>query len=117
MFRRISFCVFPDIPEKFHPDFIRGVLDGDGWVCSYIDKRGFRRITAGWLGTLKLINKIKEVLIKNCTLGDVKILPHHNMHRLKWGGPRQAKRIYKYLYYNKNVRCLERKRVNFIQEK
>lgn len=28
---------FPDVPEAFLPSFIRGVIDGDGWV----QKRGY----------------------------------------------------------------------------
>ena len=23
---------FPDVPEEFLPSFVRGVIDGDGWV-------------------------------------------------------------------------------------
>lgn len=59
-------CQIPDIPEAFLRDFVRGFLDGDGWIC--VRRRGVKtEISAGFSnGSHKflqvLTNKLSEFL-------------------------------------------------------
>lgn len=31
--------IFPQVPDKYLPDFLRGVVDGDGWISMHLDKK------------------------------------------------------------------------------
>lgn len=106
--------VFPKIPIKFEKDFIRGYFDGDG--CVYISKHQTLNISI--IGTIKLLNSIKEILIKNCNIRDTKYddrypNKNNNIRALRYGGNIIINRIYHYLYDDSTI-CLKRKRNKFL---
>lgn len=102
---------FPEIPEHLWNHFIRGVFDGDG--CIYKGKNNSFNI----IGNIKLIEKIQEILMKECNLSKTKL--HHdkkhteNIVTVRWGGNKQIKKIYNYLYKDCDDLYLKRKKEKF----
>lgn len=99
------------IPEKYLPDFLRGHLDGDGCIRSFQDpvyrnsKRLYIVFYSASLKHLKWIQKrIKQSLIIHGWIERGK-----NVCRLTYAKS-ESKTLLKFLYYNKNIPCLERKR-------
>lgn len=89
---------YPSLSEHLIAHFIRGYFDGDGWVCY-----GKLGLVFGIIGYRDFIKEIQKVLIKECNLNEVKL--YHDKrckskktYTLQYGGSRQCKRIYKYLY-------------------
>lgn len=112
------FTYFPDIPEEFHSHFIRGVFDGDG--CVYIDKRS-NSLKFSIIGNILLIEKIKQILIENCKVNNVK-LEYNKIHTpnivsISYYGNNNCERIYTWLYRDCEDLFLVRKRnkVNLIK--
>ena len=61
-------ATFPiDIPAKYIKDFIRGLIDGDGW--SRIDSDGIYNI--GLCGTKDIVSKTKDLLNVDCSTNNV----------------------------------------------
>lgn len=93
---------FPDIPEKFHSHFIRGVFDGDG--CIHISG-GQKCFTI--MGNILLVEKIQEILIKKCNLKKNSIRVSHkcknNIVEFRYGGNKTCLKIFNYLYENATV--------------
>lgn len=60
-------CQFPEVPEKFLRDFIRGFLDGDGWITAGEERK---EIAVGLSnGNYKFIEELVETLDKHLVLG------------------------------------------------
>ena len=92
------------LQESLVRHFIRGVFDGDGWV-TYNWKVG---LVFGIIGSYTLMSQIQEVLIRNCGLNHTKL--HRDKQQasntyvsLVYGGNKQTRRIYRYLYANANI--------------
>ena len=107
---------FPEIPEKFYSHFIRGVFDGDG--CISANNKNFHyNLTINIIGNILLIEKIQEILMRECILNKTKLKIHNkcneNIVYLVYGGNRQCKRIYDYLYKDCNDLFLKRKKEKF----
>lgn len=103
--------VFPDLlEEKYYPDFIRGILDGDGCVWYREDKR--RRnswITEVYfLGTFDLLNRVAEIFDT-----DRKPVAYKRIAKLRFHARCDLQSIYDYIYYADNVPCLKRKKTKF----
>jgi hypothetical protein len=60
---------FPDVPEEYMPSFIRGVIDGDGWVqktgyvmnittASELFAIGLRRVLESWTLRTEITNEL-----------------------------------------------------------
>jgi len=98
-----------NVPEKYFPDFLRGVIDGDGSIGYFMHpesvKKQFRiRIASGSLRFLEwLRDEIGELLnIK----GSIKrIMRAYQLCYYK----KASIRLSRYLYYKKNLLCLGRK--------
>ncbi len=105
--------IFPDIPEQFFSDFIRGIFDGDGSAGFYKDKRNSWQPHFRLCGGKDLLRKTKEVLIKKSGVNNNKIREYNGIFVLGFAGFRQVKRICDFIYYEENVRCLLRKRKIF----
>ena len=103
---------FPNIPESFHRDFIRGYFDGDGSVSVFVSKglRG-KTISAYYsiAGTEELLMGIQDVLIKHCNLNKNKLVQSKGIKILTYGGTNQVEKIYHYLYDGCTV-FMDRKR-------
>ncbi len=50
------------IPSKFHNDFIRGYIDGDGTVRIGLTKQGKLKLIISMVGTKQFLDKVKEII-------------------------------------------------------
>lgn len=117
----------PKIPKKYQPDFIRGVIDGDGSIGLYETNKNTKRmsaiitITTGSqkfaFSVVKLLDrfKIKSFIIKKTPkqmkgsyIENRKISPKHNIYCVRIINY-NAVSLINLIYYNKNILCLERK--------
>jgi uncharacterized protein YerC len=57
-----------DFPEQLNEDllshYLRGLLDGDGWISHSIDKGGYHKWFIGYCGNRPLLEKINDYLMK-----------------------------------------------------
>jgi len=107
--------IYPQNLNGFDRDFIRGYLDGDGFIAHERGKYPRNRI--GWTGTYVLLSQIEKILRRNCGLKFRKI--HRYSHKKSFGLVYQAKndieRLTNYIYANgDNSFYLKRKRNNII---
>jgi len=105
--------IFPKIPKKFYPDFIRGIFDGDGSAGFYKDKKNSWQPHFRLCGSKNLLERIREILMKECNVNNNKIKKRNGVFVLAFVGFRQVKRIYEFIYYKEDVRCLLRKKKIF----
>lgn len=103
-----------DIPDKYLFDFLRGHLDGDGCFYSYWDKRwknSYMFYTIFVSASKKHIDWIRENIDKKLKIkGHVTESSKGNIYQLKYAKYESLK-LLKKIYYNKNVICLNRKRL------
>ena len=100
------------IPKKFFPDFLRGVLDGDGYTYSYWDKR-WKKSFMFYTGIVSASKKYLE-WINNRTselYGIEGKIPFQNNSIFRLLFAKKASiNLSNKLYYRKDLPCLERKR-------
>ena len=60
--RKSKYISFPNVPEEYLPDFLRGLFDGDG--CVYEDKRTNNCFAYICSGSTSFLNELKNVLEK-----------------------------------------------------
>lgn len=113
------------IPDKVFPDFLRGSLDGDGHIRSYIDKYNtyknpkyiYRRFfiffnSASKKHIIWIRQKVAKLLKINGSFQEnhpKNQLGLNNMFSIKYS-TKEAIKFANWIYYNKNVPCLKRKR-------
>ena len=113
------------IPDKYFPDFLRGHLDGDGSIITYKDhwntfknpKYIYTRLWVKFISVSKIhIEWLRENIIRLLSIKGFFIQDKiHQSHQtvgmcgLKFG-KKESIKLLSWLYYNKNVPCLIRKR-------
>lgn len=104
---------FPVIPEKYYSHFIRGYFDGDG--CISIGKRS-QQVT--FLGTFEFLDKIQDILVKECNLNKAKPFKRNNIYSVCYSGKFNCIKISKFLYKNSGKWKLLRKfkKFNLLKE-
>lgn len=86
--------------EQYH-HFIRGYLDGDGYI-SKIDTKYTGNV--GFLGQEDILNWIKQVLTIHCNkIGNPKITQRKGIKELAFGGRRQLSYILRWIYKDATV--------------
>lgn len=92
----------PYVPDAHFPDFLRGVIDGDGWA----HPKGYMvTITSG---SKEFAEQLTERLI---TAGFPFRTEHDGYaYRIKLSGKDEIKRLESYLYYDPNAFYIARKR-------
>lgn len=92
----------PEVPDAHFPDFLRGVIDGDGWV----HPKGYVvTITSGSKGFAEqLTARLKTVGFPFRTEHD------GSAYRIKLSGKDEIKRLESYLYYDPNAFYIAHKR-------
>ena len=106
--RKTFNATFPNINKEFYNHFIRGYFDGDGSIS--IDKFGNSSFSLA--GTLNILEKIQEILIKECNLNKIKIYSKGKIGFLQYGGNTQVPKIGNWLYKNSTI-FLKRKKEKF----
>lgn len=103
---------FPTIiPKEFKRHFIRGLIDGDGWV-TYSAKD--RRFVIGLCGTYNIVSKTKDNLIEDCSSNSVR-QDSENCYKFAITG-KKAIKIADWLYKDANI-FLERKYNKYLEAK
>lgn len=114
------------IPNKYFADFLRGHIDGDGSIICYLDKhnsykgkiytydRLYITLCSASLKHIKWIRRriYKNLNIKGCLSGWKNIKrknakTHWTLRFCK----RDSLALLKYIYYDKNLPCLQRKKM------
>jgi intein-encoded DNA endonuclease-like protein len=101
-----------DIPDKFYPDFLRGLFDGDGSTYSYYDPRWkssfmfYVCFSSANLDFIKFIQLFNKNLIG---LSGGSIRHSAGAYTLAYAKA-DSHKIYHYMYYNKDIICLNRKK-------
>ncbi|MBI5356744.1 LAGLIDADG family homing endonuclease [Candidatus Collierbacteria bacterium] len=99
------------VPEKYFIDFLRGVLDGDGFTYSYWDKR--------WKSSFMLYTGVVSASKKNLEWMKKKIYKLYGIEgRIRYAGKSTFQLVYAKhnsiillgkIYYSNNLICLKRK--------
>lgn len=89
---------FPNIPEEYVSHFVRGYVDGDG----YITYNMFEVV-----GTELFVLHLQKILMKECSLNKTKLKNRHkirnnNIRSIVYGGRKQVSRIKSYLLKDAN---------------
>ena len=88
---------FPDIPEQYKYDFIRGFMDGDGCI-SLINKEDRKYISLSFTGTLDMMQELKSTFNVNN-----KIQFYRNSYALHIGKTKDVLRILNNIYFNADL--------------
>ena len=113
------------IPDKYFRDFLRGHLDGDGDVITYLDKYNkksekyvYERLytkfcSASFEHILWLRSKIQKILNISGSLTKFvmkdRVLPQWRLRFAK----NDSLKLYYWMYYSDDVLCLDRKKEKF----
>lgn len=103
-----SSAVYPNILSSLDSHFIRGVLDGDGWVTYQTARNGSKHLAFGIVGTKTLIEEINLRLPYHCYVGKI-----GNCYRLLCSY-RKARENLAWLYNDSEQLRLERKYERFL---
>lgn len=113
------------IPDKYFPDFLRGHLDGDGSISTYIDRYNtfknpkyvYVRLWVRFVSASKdhilwlrnNIHRLKGLRGHLSKKGPYRKDQNVSIWELKFG-KKESIQLLLWIYYNKNVPCLIRKR-------
>jgi len=101
-------AVYPRLTKSLDSHFVRGVLDGDGWVSSHAGYLGRRDPSAGICGTEALITSINSRLPRPCymgvSVGCWRLICSH----------KKARENLEWMYQNSEGLRLDRKYKNFL---
>lgn len=84
---------FYQISKELIPSYIRGFLDGDGYITKDFN-------TIGFVGSLEVLTFIKLELSKILELNNTKIIEHGKIFRLAYSSKKDKLQIAKLLYTN-----------------
>ena len=100
---------FPNtVDDSLMPHFIRGLIDGDGWISS-------KSHSIGFCGSEKIVTQLRDILVKKLNVFNVKVLhtePH--LWMVNWSSNKDIKAIGEFIYKDKKDCYLERKYNNYL---
>ena len=97
------------LSPELMPHFVRGLIDGDGWISAKSHQIGF-------CGNEKMTTQLRDFLVNILDVYPVKVLhPETNLWQISWAGKKDINKIGEYIYNNKQDCFLERKYQEFIQ--
>jgi intein-encoded DNA endonuclease-like protein len=107
--------IFPDIPENYLADFVRGYFDGDGSVHKITYKatkngKFYTEIRSNFTcGSKKFLETLREIL--HIKLGlKMKVIGQYGRYQFKLGyGQKDTFKLMQFMYYKKNLIALRRK--------
>ncbi|HUD03410.1 MAG TPA: LAGLIDADG family homing endonuclease [Patescibacteria group bacterium] len=100
------------IPDRYYADFLRGLFDGDGTCYGYNDPRwptSFLFYTGFTSASKKFLEYICEKNYQLILLKGSSIRKSSRAYSLMYGKS-DSYLLYKFLYYNSSVLCLNRKK-------
>lgn len=113
---------FPNINNKYHPDFIRGYFDGDGCYtyCYRLNKEKYKTLNSSIkivCMNYKFLLDIKNILVEQANIEDKKIhiYKSNSIWSLEICSNDSIEKFYNYIYPKYCRRYLKRKRDKFIE--
>lgn len=99
----------PKIRNDLMPHFIRGLIDGDGWISVKSHQIGF-------CGSETLVTQVRDYLANILGVYKVKVLhPEQNLWQITWASKKDINLIGEYIYKDKQDCYLQRKYKNFME--
>lgn len=90
------------IKTNFDRDFIRGYLDGDGYIRKNLHSIGF-------VGGYDILYNIQQVFLRELNVAPKKIGKHGTIFRIEYTAKEDKLKIANWLYYDNSI-CLDRKK-------
>lgn len=98
---------FPEIPDEYLSHFIRGLIDGDGWITLKGQQIGF-------CGNETLVTQLRDVLVKKLDVFPVKVIKTgEHLYQICWCSKGDMKKIGEYIYQDKKDCFLHAKFENY----
>jgi len=112
--RKTFTCKFPDnniVPDNLMPHFIRGLMDGDGYISKRISAGGFNpTFTFGIVGTEHICRGVQSYLSEKLILNpNKKLRKTKSIWGMSYSEHKDIVKIFNYLYPENTELFLERK--------
>lgn len=121
--KKSAILKFPNVPDKFMADFLRGVFDGDGSLSLYKNKKNNKNMTRSYILTISydfaksIHDYLSSINIKNSLnainkpptkIGDRIVIAKHIQYRVNLGNKSTCK-LLQFMYYDNHKISLPRK--------
>lgn len=101
----------PILEEKYMPDLIRGIFDGDGTVYKRNDKDGVVRLSFGFYGSERILMELRNYLHDKLNLPNNKIHQKTGCSMLYYGKNQSICDFYNYIYKDADVFLIRKKKL------
>lgn len=99
----------PNIDDSLMSHFIRGLIDGDGFIS-------YKSHQIGFCGNEKMVTFVRDYLCDLLNVYRVKILKtEEHLWQITWASKNDIRKIGEYIYNNKNECYLQRKYDNYLE--
>jgi intein/homing endonuclease len=102
----------PNIPQEQIRHLIRGYFDGDGSI--HQDKRTKSPII-DFCGNRIMLDQINEFISKSLGISKKNLSEYNNIHKLRYGGGIEAKKVHSWLYSNASYYLNRKKEKEYVQ--
>ena len=102
---------FPHVPVEFLNHFVRGYLDGDGWVSVGKYLSGKVRVSVGFCGGQKFLEGLRFNMVSGLGVRRNAVSRNGKIFRIQWSLKWNVRCIYQWLYSEAFLPCLMRKRL------
>ncbi|HDY68678.1 MAG TPA: hypothetical protein ENH85_12935 [Candidatus Scalindua sp.] len=106
---------FPEVPDKYVSHFIRGYLDGDGFVSVQKCESGKICIHVAFCGRFNFLEGLRCRLINLLNLRNHQVRVSGRGYVVEWAWREDVKRLYHWLYPADDVPNLKRKRLKMLK--
>lgn len=103
------------VPDEYLKDFVRGYIDGDGCVCTYIRHRYSKDelvLEVSVLGTENFLNGMSSSVSNAIGIKAMKVhkVTSSNIHVMKWSGS-TAKKLLQWIYSDSQLHLTRKRKV------
>ncbi|MDF2460658.1 MAG: hypothetical protein K0S68_61 [Candidatus Saccharibacteria bacterium] len=107
-----------DVPDDCFPDFLRGYFDGDGSICSFVDKR-WKNSTMTYVSFCSGSDpflawlQVKITQLTGIRTGSFRPANDDHIGTLRYAKA-DTRRLYEFMYYTPGLPALSRKYLKFV---